>query len=764
MEEPVAQQQLDDIQPASNTQQAADTGAASNGKQPDVPEDEKARVKQWLDKIKASEEFFEETFKRMKTSQQIVRDGHDKEWTAENYSVPILQRHINVSVASLYARNPVATAKRRKKLMFQLWDGNYQSLQQAMMAAQPQPQVDPNTGQPAVDAMGQPITAPGDPNAAALVQEVQAAHVQNVMMDKAGKTLEILFAYYMSQQAAGYKQQLKAAVRRTKTCCVGYIKLGFQRQLQPNPDVTSAIADVTSKISTMQRLMEEAADGEITQDSAEMNELKSLLADLQAAPELIVREGPVLGFPKANAIIVDKDCSHLKTLAGANWVAEKFPPMTPEKVKEIFKIDIGTNFTAYTSSDKADKKKSDVSLATVYEVQDKAAQQVFTICEGYPGFLKAPAEPDVKVSRFWTVFPLVFNEVEDDDTIYPNSDVWNARHMQREYNSVRQGLREHRIQNRPKYATPKGMLESEDRDKLSTGNSGALIELNALQAGQKVDDVIQPVKTIPIDPNLYEVNTVFADIERSIGSSQADLGSPASVTATQSSIVENGRSTMNSDNVDDLDDVLSELALSMGELMLLELDQATVVKIVGPGAVWPQAKPTRQQIAEDVFLEIKAGSSGRPNRGAELANMERGLPYLIQIPGVNPYPLGRRYGDLLDLDVEDIVIEGMPSITAMNAMAAKGFFGASPGGAPTGNAQTDPHAQGANGALNAPNPVANEPGPQAAHPAPAVPGAPGTGIAQGIEGTQQTPVPAPRYQAAKIPIGPQPAKGPGPVA
>lgn len=716
---------------------------------PEVSESEKAAVKEWVKRIKAAKVFHEKAFNRMKKCQKIATDGHDDEWPASNYVVPVIKRHINVSVASLYARNPTATAKRKKKVEFKLWDGNFASLQQAMqsiqaaMAPPPAPAPMGHNGGPPLDPNAPPAAAPmpPDPNAIALLQEVQDVHNANVQMDRAAKTLEILFEYFMNEQDAGYKQQLKAAVRRTKVCGVSWVKLGFQRLMEPNPDVAARIEDVTSKIATLTRLTADFQAGEITEQDPELDELQRLLAELQAAPELIVREGPVLGFPRANKVIVDPACSHLKTLAGAGWAAHEFTSMTRAAIKETYQVDIGSNFTAYEADKKGKDADSSEQLACVWEVQNKKTQEVFTICEGYPAYLKAPAAPDVKVSRFWTLFPLVFNEIENDDEIYPSSDVWDARYMQREFNNVRQGLREHRIQNKPKYATVKGKLEDADLEKFKNAESGAIIELLALTAGEKVGDILQPIQTVNIDPNLYEVESIFRDIERVIGSSQADLGSPASVTATQSSIVENGRSTMNSDNVDDLDDVLSEVARAMGELMLLELDIATVTEIAGPGAVWPQQPPTRAQIAKDLWLEVKAGSSGRPNRGAELANMERGLPYLIQIPGVNPFPLGRRYGELLELDVDDIVIEGMPSIVAQNAAAGRDPFAA--GGNMASPAAQAGAGQGTAGALNAPNPVSNEPGPQAAHPAPMVTG-------------QHSAVPAPQYQAQRIPIGPQP--------
>lgn len=733
--------------------QAAASPTGNGVKPPQVTEAEKTAVAEWTKKIRAAKKFHEKTFKRMRECQKIAKEGRLDDWNESNYTVPVLKRHTNVSVAALYARNPTATAKRKKKVQFKLWDGNFSSLQQAMQTAMPSPGTPPQPPSPQ-NPQGSPGTPPtmGDPNAQALLAEVQAVHQQNVQMERAAKTLEILFDYYMNEQDAGYKQQLKAAVRRVKVCSVAWIKLGFQRVLQPNPDVTAAIADVTHQIARLSTLTNDFADGEFDENSAKMDEMRRLLADLQSQQEMIVREGPVLGFPKAKEVIIDPACIHLKTLAGANWIAQEFPPMTRDAVKEIYSVDIGTNFAAYSSDRVATAANPDKeSLALVWEVQNKKTLETFTICDGYPAYLKSPAAPDVKVSRFWTLFPIVFNEVEDDEAIYTDSDIWDARHMQREYNTVRQGLREHRMQNRPKYAIMKGKMEEEDLKKLATGDSGAIYELNGMTTGEKVADILQPIMSIPIDPNLYEVSSIFSDIERVVGSSQADLGAPASVTATQSSIIEQGRSTTNSDNVDDLDDVLSEVARAMGELMLYELDYETVVKIAGPGAVWPQSQPSRQQIAEDLWLEIKAGSSGRPNRAAELANMERGLPYLIQIPGVNPFPLGRRYGELLELDVDDIVIEGMPSILAQNAAAGRDPFSAAGAQGGSGSPQAAAGAgQGPAGATNAPNPQQNEPGPQPAYPAG------GEALAaNGLTGSMQTPIPAPRYAAEKINIGPQ---------
>jgi hypothetical protein len=156
-----------------------------------------------------------------------------------------------------------------------------------------------------------------------------------------------------------------------------------------------------------------------------------------------------------------------------------------------------------------------------------------------------------------------------------------------------------------------------------------------------------------------------------------------------------------------LDEFLSDVFGALGQLLIMELSAETVAEIVGIGAVWPEMD--RETVAKQIFLKVRAGSSGRPNKAAELANMERGMPYLLQLPGVNPYPLGRRYSDLLEIDLDDIIVEGMPSIQAINAQMGKP---AVEGGA----TENDPNAQGAAGANNLESTQTNEPGPQPAFP------------------------------------------------
>jgi hypothetical protein len=700
-------------------QAPAEQPKAIERKQPEVDPNVEQHVTKWLDKVcarRAELEGEKGAFRRMKLDMEYAYRGCDPAlWNADDsYTVPIIARHINQSVASLYAKNPRAVAKRKPRLEYQLWDGKFESLSQALQSVQAAsgPQVDPATGMVAPPA-------PLDPNALMLIEDVKAGKTREQMLDRVGKTLEILFNYYTAEQEPNFKKQMKQAVRRAKICGVAYVTLGFQRVTDKDPDVTTQIADAKRQIETIERLSADIADGQVKDPAAEICELKNAIEALQQQETILVREGLNFGFPRANEIIPDDETRALAGWIGTNWIAEMFD-MTPDRVKEVYKKDIGDGYTAYREGTKTDLNQATVSalragdkskdLARVYRVWDKATGTVFTLCEGYKDYLDPPAPPPVKLERFFNVFALTFNDVEHEKEIFPPSDVTYLRHPQDEYNSARQGLREHRQANRPLYLTPAGKLSDEDKGKVKNRKAHDILELNAVETVQDAEKLFVAVKHAGIDQNLYNTAPSMEDVLRISGAQEANLGGTSGASATESSIAEASRSASLSSNVDDLDEFLSELARNSSQIMLGELNTQTVMEIVGPGAAWPEM--SREEIVKELYLDIKAGSSGRPNKTMELANMERAMPTLIQIPGINPTSIARKYCELIDLDVDEFLVDGLPSIVAQNTMVGKQVQGA------TGDPETDPNQQGAEGQDNAPQAAQGQPGAQPEYPGP----------------------------------------------
>jgi hypothetical protein len=276
--------------------------------------------------------------------------------------------------------------------------------------------------------------------------------------------------------------------------------------------------------------------------------------------------------------------------------------------------------------------------------------------------------------------------------------------MQREYNRSREGLRRHRIANSPKIATARGALSDSDIDNLKSADplGVSIVQVDALTPGQDIKTVLQPIAMPPIDPALYDNEATFQDVLRSVGTHDANLGGSSGGTATEVSVSESARTSAMASNIDDLDDFLTQAARISGQILLRNMSAEKAREIAGPGAAWPEM--TAEEIADELVLEIEAGSSGRPNKGAEIANAEKLVPLLLQIPGVSPDWLVRQLIRRMDdrLDPSDAVAAGVPSIITMNQMRIQAM---GMGGAPSpGDAQSNPSAQGAQGASNAPRP------------------------------------------------------------
>jgi hypothetical protein len=386
--------------------------------------------------------------------------------------------------------------------------------------------------------------------------------------------------------------------------------------------------------------------------------------------------------------------------------------LSSDEIKKIYKVDVGKSFNSYKRADigqnveslaakyMGDSLKDSDSLAQdvacVWEIYNKTDGLVYVVCDGYKDFLREPAAPEIYMERFYPWFAYVTNECDNEKTIFPPSDVTLIRHPQMEINRSREGLREHRVANRPLTVTAQGMLDEDDLAKLQNRPANAVVELNALQPGQKVEDLLQPLRGPGIDPNMYETNGAFEDILRSVGTQEANLGGTSNSTATESSIAQASMSSSLGSSIDDLNDVLTQLARAAGQILLLNVSKETVTQIVGPGAVWPEM--SAQDVAQEIFLEIEANSTGRPNQAEEIQKAEKIVPLLLQIPGINPEfiakELLRRMGDRFDM--EEAFTADLPSIVAMNS--AKGL--SAPGGGAAPGAMT----QGPQGAGNAQQP------------------------------------------------------------
>lgn len=609
------------------------------------------------------------------------------------YVANITLRHINSRTAAIYGKNPKFVARRAERLLSTVWDGSQQQVKMAMQTM-----------------------AGGDPGAMveaqAILEDATQTMAQHKQMDTIAKTLEILFAHEIAEQPVPFKVQMKATVRRALTASVGYVKVGYSRVMGMRPELETELNDMSEQLATLERLSADIADGEVQPDSAEADQLKSMIAAKKIEQPVVVREGLSFSYPNSTAIIPDTAIQQLRGFVGADWVAEEFL-LSADRIKEIWKIDVAATGGARAyqevagrmsrGNDNNDRPADQISKFCVWEIYNKVDGLVYVVCDGYPDYLAEPAEPDVWSERFYPWLAFVTNEIYDEGSVFPPSDVDLLRDMQLEINRSRQGLREHRRAARPMTIARAGTLEKSDKEKLQNHKANEIVELSGLPEAMKVVDALVAWNGAPVDPNLYSTDASYQDMQRVIGDQEANLGGTSGATATETSIAEGSRMSSVGSIIDDLDEFLTEMARMCGQILMKETSEKTVKEIVGPGALWPVA--TRDQIAKEIYLDVEAASTGRPNKAVEIQNATQMMPLLMQIPGLSPEWLAREMLRRMDdrVDLSDAFASGMPSIQQINAVKQQALLGGPPQqpGDPNAPPGGDPNAQGPQGANNA---------------------------------------------------------------
>lgn len=682
-----------------------------------MPNDPKSSemVGLWEKRILAARKQYEKAFARMRTCSFLARYGHSPQNSPESPHVNVIGRHVAQKVAALYAKNPRVRWTRRRRLETRLWDGKAETLMMAQQAAML-----------------------GDPMAAQVIAEAMAAKQAMALSEKVGRTLETLFAYQIDAQVPGTKIQMKRLVRRCITTGIGYLDIEFQRMFEPHPDSKVAYDQVSVEMANLQAKIDGMREERLSPESAQAEELMAQLQAAQQGMEVIAHEGLVFSYPRSTSIIPSPATESVVGWVGCDWLAKE-SLVSISDIRAYYGVDVGTCSSLFTERGEQLRTKPEYSVsgddsryARTWEVWHRTTGLVFVIAQGHSGWLQEPEPPFVRLRRFYNTFALTFNDDEcdrsglagedkavsltdDSDSardFFPLSDVWQIRHAQAGINHKTYSRSLHVQASHPRWVTFENALSADDARVIANLNAFDVGFIRGGTQGDKISDKLQAIPVPGIDPNVYDIQPELQHIMLAVGTQEANLGPTGGATATESSIAETSRNSAIGSNVDDLDQFLNEIAESSAEILLSEATPEYVQRVVGPGAVWPEM--SRQEIADQVTLEVQAGSSGLPNQAQQAAITERMAPLLVQIPGIQPSWVAKQVVKVVDdtVDVEEAIIDGLPSIVAMNAQA-KPQAPAAPGGPPG-----SPEAQGAEGADKQPRPDQAPPGPQPAFPSP----------------------------------------------
>lgn len=434
------------------------------------------------------------------------------------------------------------------------------------------------------------------------------------------RTLEVVLSRLMIKDAK-LKRRAKACVRSAMTTCIGWAKLTYQKDIRRDPQIEQRMNDIQDNIERLAVTIRAIDDpGKLQEEEANRETLKQSLTALETSVERVVAEGLVVDHVRSEDIIIlDATVRSFDGYVQASAIAQRIW-MGKDRYETAFghappkgaKVYSGPQNDAEQKVGSGDGKPE--SFYCVYEIWAKHENTVYSLCDGHEGYAREPFQPEKLGKHWYPFFPLGFNLV--DGQFYPMADVELLQLLSEEYNDTREQQKDHREDSMPvRVARSGGALTPEDIEKIQKRKSREIVVLSGA-GGKPLSEDMEEFAGVTINPVLYDLTPIRSDIEIVSGASDATQGSVLKAkTATEATILREGLQSRTAERQDAIEDWILDMATYGAEILLQELTPAQVQRIAGDDAQWPQM--TRDEIFDQIALEIRAGSTGRPNRVAE---------------------------------------------------------------------------------------------------------------------------------------------------
>jgi hypothetical protein len=559
---------------------------------------------------------------------------------------------------------------------------------------------------------------------------------------------------------ASLKRRGRPWVRSGLTIGIGIIKASWQERTAPSPETSKAINDLQANLEKAQSLQAEIAEGEagiITRAvdavkgiagsdvESKVADLERQLAALQGQAERVVDRRFVVdnvagedfqvapGFTMANHLdapwnahriylgyedALSQVRDHLSRYGDPDELmsrATRFTARKPEMVQCESAMLADTIDAKQADAFKEGSNADDGGggdFVALWEIWDRESNTVMTMIDGVTCWVKEQWTPPA-TTRFYPFF--LFTTSEVDGQRHPQSLVTRTMKLVDEYNRIGSAEAEHRRRVIPKTAFNAGLMSQEDARKLEKGGIQEMVAISPTQPNQPIADMLFPVPYAGLDAALYDRSRIIQEIER-VWAIQEALSGAVNVakTATEAEIQQSGFQARTGGRRDALESSLSELAEYTIEIARVFMTDEDVRNIAGPDAFWPPYGGP-DDLYRMIQVDIRAGSSGKPNTSAEreawatmLPMLQNGIVQIGQLRGSSPQAVAdsleyllrltaEKVGERIDLDQiipqADIIQPQMPGIPGMG-----GPPGAAPGmppgpeDPPGGPASADPLA------------------------------------------------------------------------
>jgi hypothetical protein len=446
-----------------------------------------------------------------------------------------------------------------------------------------------------------------------------------------GKTLELVIHNQFSPSQANLKARAKAAVRAAATSFIGWAKVVYQKDYEEDPLILNRIKDVQDDIERINHLIASIdKDGGNSDESeqsldSQKEELQQMLESLQEQAEVVRSEGLVIDRPLTEDIIWSFSTQDCSEISRAEWITQRYW-MTVDKCKQRFGFcpNESARYSIGSKTKQEDKTSKEANLVCVYEMWNEVDSRVYTLIDGWHGYMREPFTPSKVGERFHGFFPLIYDPVDGER--YPLCMVTMLRELQDEHNESRTNFRHHRKYSLPVWIGIEGKVTQKDAQKIKNAESMEVVLIEGDET-QPIENYLHQFQNPTIDPNVYMTEHIREDWELITRRGDAARGSVAEAkTATEANILQQGLKVSSSEMQDITEEWMREIAQYTAELVLQEMTFDQVKRIAGEAAVWPEL--TKDVIFDMVSLDIRAGSSGKPDKMREQEQWLKFLPEL----------------------------------------------------------------------------------------------------------------------------------------
>ena len=429
---------------------------------------------------------------------------------------------------------------------------------------------------------------------------------------------------------AKLKPRAKAAIRAAMTTSIGWAKVSWQKDIKTDPLIETRLADSQDNLQRIRHLISEIEedDGSKCDLDAQQAELEQQIAAIEQQAEVTVVSGIAIDRCLTEDIfILDETLYDFDGYPQSAAIAHRVW-MTTEDYEQTFGKEPPKTANKY-GGDKKERKssteESNVELVAVFEAWDHISNRVYTLCAGADEWAREPYTPEVLGRRFYPFFALAFNPV--DGSIKPLSDTELLIELQDEYNTTRTNFAEHRKENVPTRVYRKGGdMTDADIKALSNRKANQWVGIEG-NPDTPLQNDIAILQNPPVDPATYDVQPILRDAEMVLGAGDAAKGYISkSKTLGEAEIMAEGLRSRIAERSDVVEDWIAEMAQFAAELCLQQMTLEQVKRIAGEDAVWPQM--SKADVFDLVQIEIRAGSTGRPNKAKEREQWGQMLPQI----------------------------------------------------------------------------------------------------------------------------------------